>query len=107
MVSVDTSTFQRTGDLVVTEVRVVYAKPVERPEGRWASLTARATFNCTERSVAVSEYFTYADVRSKHVIDRRKPLMPGFGTPPKGSLAEVAMGRICGGSDQGQVTSTP
>jgi hypothetical protein len=94
-ITVDPRSIRRTGGLVAATVRIVFATPVQTPQGAWKSGRTKATFDCAKQSLAASETVYYADERGSKVVERKVNKMPGYGVALKGSLGDVAMTYLC------------
>lgn len=95
MVSVDSRSVKRTGDLVSATVRVVFATPVATPRGKWAVAHTRAMIDCRRRMLAAKENAYYADVKATRLVERKVNAIPGYGTTIDGSLGRVALTHLC------------
>lgn len=95
MVSIDPRSVKRTGAIVAATVRLVYATPVQMPNGPLTSTRTKAMFDCASRRMAVSENVMYADARGTKVIERRVNRIPGYGTIIKGTPTDLASAYLC------------
>lgn len=94
-VFIDLRTVQRRDSLVSGTVRATFNTPVRTPQGNVTSSRTIVTVNCRQRKVAVHENWLYHDERRGTVFEHRKPRVPGYGSPIRGTLSEVAMNHLC------------
>jgi hypothetical protein len=96
-VSVDTRSVAKAGDIVTATVRVRFVKPVKIATGEITSSRTVAMFDCAKRTVAVKENTYFLDERANRVAQRTVVGKPGYGSPIKGTLPDVAMRYLCPG----------
>jgi len=95
-VFVDPKTVKKGADGIVTAtVRVTFVKPVATPKGPITASRTVAMFDCAKKVVAVKENTYYHDEKANRIYQRSAPGKPGFGSPIRGSLPDVAMGHLC------------
>lgn len=94
-VSVDPRSVKRTGGLVAARVRVVFATPVQTPQGPWGRSETAATFDCAKQSLAAKENVIYSSATGGRVVQRTVNKLPGYGPALKGSLGDVALTYLC------------
>lgn len=81
--------------IITATVRVVYATPVETPQGPITGSRAVAMFDCKERKVAVKESIIWHDERRGTIYRRSVPARPGFGPALTSTFAHVALEHLC------------
>ena len=94
-VYVDQKSVKKTADLVSATIRIVFAKPVETPQGAWMSGRVVGTYDCAKKSVAAKEQTYYGDKAESKVVQHKVNKMPGFGPALAGSLPAVALDYLC------------
>ena len=94
-VFVDPASVKKVNGIVNARVRVVFAKPVETPQGNWMVSHSAAMFDCTKATVAAKETTYYSDAAATRVVDKRTNAKPGFGPALGGSMAKVALDYLC------------
>ena len=81
--------------IITATVRVVYAEPVDTPQGPITGSRAVAMFDCVGRKVAVKESIIWHDERRGTVYRRSAPARPGFGPALTSTFAHVALEYLC------------
>ena len=94
-VSIDPKSVARAGAVVTATVRAVFVKPVKTAKGAITSSRTVAMFDCARGTVAVKENTYFHDERANRVYQHTKVGTPGFGSPIRGSLPDVAIGYFC------------
>lgn len=94
-VFLETRSVKRANGIATATVRTVFSKPVKFSQGNVTSSRTIAMFDCAKRTVAVKENWFYADEKKGTVIEHRAPKVPGYGSPIKGTLPEIAMNHLC------------
>jgi hypothetical protein len=94
-VFVDLKTVKREGAIVHAQVRVLFKEPVKTPKGDWASSRTVAMFDCAKKTTAAKENFYFSDARGTKVVEHKVNKIPGFGSPIKGTMPDVAMAHLC------------
>ena len=94
-VYVDPRSVKAHDGLVDATVRVVFTTPVETPQGAWYTARTKATFNCSNRKLAVKENVYYGNAKETKVMERKVNKIPGYGIVPAGSLGSVALDYLC------------
>lgn len=85
----------KPGTPITATVRVTYTTPIRFGTGEARSSVAIAMFDCAKRTVATKESRYYRDVASRDLLDRRVVKIPGFGSQPRGTFADVALNHLC------------
>ncbi len=83
--------------IVTATVRATFVKPVKTPKGELKSSKTVVMIDCAKHLIAVKENTYYFDEGMTNVYEKTVPKLPGFSSPFKGSLPEVAMGYLCSG----------
>ena len=96
-VYLDTRSVKKGADGVITAtVRVTFVKPVKTPSGQpITSSRTVAMFDCTKRVVAVKENIYFHDEKANRVYQRSAPAQPGYSSPIRGTLPDVALTHLC------------
>lgn len=81
--------------IITATVRVVYAEPVDTPQGPITGSRAVAMFDCAAKKVAVKESIIWHDERANKAYRRSKPAKPGFGPALTSTFAHVALEHLC------------
>ncbi len=81
--------------IITATVRVVYATPVDTPQGPITGSRSVAMFDCAAKRVAVKENILWHDERRGTIYRRSAPARPGFGPALSSSFAGVAMDHLC------------
>lgn len=84
-----------TDGIITATVRVVYAEPVDTPQGPITGSRAVAMFDCAGKKVAVKESIIWHDERRGTIYRQSKPAKPGFGPALTSTFAHVAMEHLC------------
>jgi hemolysin III len=85
----------RTDTLVTAAVRVRFEKPVRSATGEIRSSRTIAMFDCRTGYVAVKENWYYGDADGTKVVDHKVVGKPGFSSPIKGTLPDIAGRHLC------------
>lgn len=91
----DGRSVRRERGIVTATLRAVFTPPVRSPRGDINSSRTIARFDCARRTVAVVENWMYHDERRGTVFEHRKPGLPGYGSPIRGTVSEVALNHLC------------
>ena len=94
-VFVDARSVKREQGIVTAALRTVFTPPVKSRTGDITSSRTVAMFDCAKRRYAVKEVWMYHDEKKGTVFEHRAPKIPGYGTPFKGSLSELALNHLC------------
>jgi len=95
-VYVDPKSVKRgAGGIVTATVRVTFVKPPNTPKGPITASRTIAMVDCAKKVVAVKENTYYHDEKANKVYEHTAPKTPGYGSPIKGSLPDVAMAYLC------------
>jgi hypothetical protein len=94
-VFIDARSVKRERGIVTAAVRAVFTPPVKSPKGDVTSSRTVAMFDCAARKFAVKENVMYHDEKKGTVFERRAPKVPGYASPFKNSLPEIAMNHLC------------
>lgn len=94
-VLLESGSVSTTKGIVNATVRAKFLKPVKAPGGDLRSSRTIAMFDCTKWVVAVKENWYYSDDVGKKVASHKVVGIPGYGSPIKGSLPDVAMAHLC------------
>ena len=94
-VLLDTRSVKRERGIVTATVRAVFTPPVKSPRGDITSSRTIAMFDCAKRKFAVKENWLYHDEKKGTVFEHRAPKVPGYASPFKGALPEIAMNHLC------------
>lgn len=81
--------------IITATVRVKFLKPVKAGATEYRSSRTIAMFDCTTQKVAVKENWYFSDEKGKTVANHKVVGIPGYGSPIKGSLPDVAMAHLC------------
>ncbi|MBX3173759.1 MAG: hypothetical protein KF709_05070 [Gemmatimonadaceae bacterium] len=81
--------------IITATVRVVYAEPVDTPQGPITGSRAVAMFDCAAKKVAVKESIIWHDERRGTIYRQSRPAKPGFGPALTSTFAHVAMEHLC------------
>jgi hypothetical protein len=81
--------------IITATVRVVYAEPIDTPQGPINGSRAVAMFDCPGKKVAVKENIIWHDERRGTVYRRSAPVRPGFGPALTSTFAYVALEHLC------------
>lgn len=97
-VFVDPASVRRDSTGIITAtVRVVYATPVDTPQGPITGSRSIAMFDCAGKKVAVKENIIWHDERRGTMYRQSRPARPGFGPALTSTFAHVALEHLCGG----------
>lgn len=94
-VFLDPRTVKRENGIVTALVRVTFNEPVKTPKGEITASRTVAMFDCAKRRVAVKENTYYVDERRNLVYQHSAPKIPGYSSPIKGTLPDVALRYFC------------
>jgi len=94
-VFIDARSVKRDGKIVTATVRVKFLKPVATPKGAITSSRTVAMFDCATRRVAVKENTYFHDEAKGRVYQKSINPAPGYGSPIKGALPDVALTHFC------------
>ena len=94
-VLLENGSIRRANGIVNATVRARFIQPVKTPGGDWRSSRTIAMFDCTKWVVAVKENWYFFDENGKTIANHKVVGIPGYGSPIKGSLPDVAMGYLC------------
>ena len=81
--------------IITATVRATFVKPVKTAHGDLKASKTVVMIDCVKRTIAVKENTYYFDEKMSRVYQRTAPTLPGFSSPTKGSLPDVAMGHLC------------
>ena len=94
-VLLEAGTVSRAGGIVTATVRVRFLKPIKAGAVEYKSSRTIAMFDCAKGTVAVKENWYFSDDKGKAIANHKVVGKPGFGSPIKGSLPDVAMAHLC------------
>lgn len=95
-VFVDPKTVRKGADGIVTAtIRTTFVKAVATPKGPLTASRTVAMFDCTKRLYAVKENIFYHDERANRIYEKRTIAKPGYGSPIKGTLPDIALHHLC------------
>ena len=94
-VLLDPKSVKKADGIITATVRVTFVTPVATPQGPLAGSRTVAMFDCAKRVVAVKENTYYHDQAQKKVYQHTAPKVPGYTSPIKGTLPDVAMQYLC------------
>ncbi len=94
-VFIERKSIKRADGLITAAVRARFLKPVKAPGGDLKASRTIAIFDCTKRVIAVKENWFYWDERGTRQASYKKVGQPGFSSPFKGSLPDVALQYLC------------
>ena len=95
-VYIDPRSVSRAADGIITAtVRVVYATPVDTPQGPITGSRSIAMFDCAAKKVAVKENIIWHDERRGTMYRKSNPARPGFGPALTSTFAHVALEHLC------------
>ncbi len=87
---------QRGKDGIVTAtVRAVFVKGVKTPRGELKASRTVVMIDCAKRVIAVKENTYYFDEGMTKVYEKTAPKIPGYASPIKGTLPDIAMAALC------------
>ena len=81
--------------IITATVRATFVKPVKTAKGELKASKTVVMIDCAKHLIAVKENTYYFDEGMTRVYEKTAPKLPGFSSPFKGSLPEVAMGYLC------------
>ncbi len=81
--------------IVTATVRATFVKPVKSPRGELKGSKTVVMVDCAKKTIAVKENTYYFDEKLSKVYEKTAPKIPGFSSPIKGSLPDIAMGHLC------------
>jgi hypothetical protein len=95
-VSVAMKTVSRAKDGIVTAtVRAVFVKPVKTARGELKASRTVVMIDCAKHVIAVKENTYYFDEGMTKVYEKTAPKIPGYASPIKGTLPDIAMAALC------------
>lgn len=95
-VFIDPRSVSKGADGIITAtVRVVYAEPVDTPQGPITGSRAVAMFDCANQKVAVKESIIWHDEAKGTMYRKSTPAKPGYGPALKSTFAHVALEHLC------------
>ncbi len=94
-VLLETGTVSRANGIVSATVRARFVQPVKTPGGDLRSSRTVAMFDCAKWVVAVKENWYFLDDKWRKIGSHKVVGIPGYGSPIKGSLPDVAMTYLC------------
>jgi hypothetical protein len=95
-VHVLTKSVSKAKDGIITAtVRATFVKPVKSARGELKASKTIVMIDCVTHTIAVKENTYYFDEGMTKVYERTAPKIPGFSSPIKGTLPEIAMGYLC------------
>ena len=94
-VLLETGSVSRVNGIVNATVRARFIQPVKTPGGDLRSSRTIAMFDCAKWVVAVKENWYFLDEKGKKIGSHKVVGIPGYGSPIKGSLPDVAMTYLC------------
>ena len=95
-VSVRTASVARAKDGIVTAtVRAVFAMPVKSARGELKASKTVVMVDCAKRTIAVKENTYFFDAKMTKVYERTAPKIPGYSSPIKGTLPDLALQHLC------------
>jgi hypothetical protein len=94
-VYIERKSITRAEGLITAAVRAKFLKPVKAPGGDLKASRTIAIFDCAKRVIAVKENWFYWDERGTREANHKKVGKPGFSSPFKGSLPDVALQYLC------------
>ena len=94
-VLLETGSVSRANGIVNATVRARFVQPVKTPGGDLRSSRTVAMFDCAKWVVAVKENWYFLDEKGKKIGSHKVVVIPGYGSPIKGSLPDVAMTYLC------------
>ncbi len=94
-VLLESGSVRRANGIVHATVRARFIQPVKTPNGDLRSSRTIAMFDCAKWVVAVKENWYFLDESGKKIGSHKVVGIPGYGSPIKGSLPDVAMTYLC------------
>ncbi|MCC6242886.1 MAG: hypothetical protein IT353_08595 [Gemmatimonadaceae bacterium] len=94
-VYLETKSVSIANGITTATLRVALAPPIKTADGDMVLLRSVAMIDCTKRQTATKERWFFFDAKGKREARHDKPGMPGYGSPIKGSLADVAITHFC------------
>ncbi len=81
--------------MITATVRATFVKPVKTARGELKASKTVVMIDCVKRTIAVRENSYFFDEGMKRVYEKTAPKIPGFSSPIKGTLPDIAMGHLC------------
>ncbi len=81
--------------IITATVRATFVKPVKSARGELKASKTIVMIDCVKHTIAVKENTYYFDEPMTKVYEKTAPKIPGFSSPIKGTLPEIAMGYLC------------
>ena len=94
-VYVETKSVSKADGITTATLRVALAPPMKTANGDMVLLRSIAMIDCAKQMTATKERWFYFDAKGNREARHDKPGMPGYGSPIKGSLADVAIKHFC------------
>lgn len=94
-VYIDPRSVKTVNGIINARVRVKFDRPVQTPQGAWATSQTQGMFDCARQTIASKETIYYADERANKVVERKVNAKPGFGPALGGSMAKLALDYLC------------
>jgi|SRR6185503_4546193 len=94
-VSIDTRSVKRHGDVIDATVRVKFATPVAMSGGKVVLERSNGMFNCAARTTATKDNYLYSNAAGTHLVKRTVNVIPGFGSPFKGTPPDLVLQYVC------------
>ncbi len=94
-VLLETKSVKRANGIITASIRARFAKPTKAGMGDLYASRTIAMFDCAKQTTAVKENWYYLDKAGTKVGNHRVVGIPGYGSPFKGSVPDVAMKYLC------------
>ncbi len=94
-VLLETKSVKWADGIITAAIRARFAKPTKAGMGDLYASRTIAMFNCAKQTTAVKENWYYLDKAGTKVGNHRVVGIPGYGSPFKGSVPDVAMQYLC------------
>ena len=89
------SVVKGTDGIITATVRAVFVKPVKSARGELKASKTVVMVDCGKRTIAVKENTYFFDARMTRVYEKTAPKIPGFSSPIKGTLPDIALQQLC------------
>ena len=81
--------------IITANIRVIYAPPIDTPQGKITSSRVVAMFDCARKQVATKQSVMYLNEAKGLEYRRRTIAKPGFGPAFSSTFADVALKHLC------------
>ena len=81
--------------MIDATVRVKFTKPVAMSGGKVVLERSNAMFNCAARTTATKDNYLYSNAAGTHLVNRTVNVIPGFGSPFKGTPPDLVLQYVC------------